>query len=526
MKTIYIVDYGSQFAFLIGRRLRSELGVWCEIIHPTALSSNNIQNIGGIILSGGPKSVSGDNEIENDAVSRIINDPTIPVLGICYGMQMMAKCLGGRVEKGQHGEYGSATIEIDPVFSHIFGFTKTASLHAFELTKTETETVWMSHQDVVIDAGIGSTVIATSNAGIAAMINTDKRCFAVQFHPEVTHTKCGIDVLRYFVTSVCTAIPLNTWNNATRFEKCKEIIHSIVVPGEDFVVLGLSGGVDSMVTAALLSKILDASLWRAIYIDFGTMREGETVRVQYWCQQLGIPLHVISKHDECLRALIGVTDPERKRKIMGELFANTFKDAYGAREPTVLCQGTIYPDVIESGGGKADVIKSHHNVGGLPKNYKLKILEPLRWFFKDEVRLLGAELGLPPDVINCHPFPGPGLTVRIIGEVTQEKLTTVRRADHIFMNKIRQAGLYNRISQAYAGMLEGKSVGVVGDQRRYGNIIVLRAVCTDDFMTANIYPFDCVWLESVATEIINQCSSVARVMFDVTSKPPGTIELE
>jgi GMP synthase (glutamine-hydrolysing) len=283
-----------------------------------------------------------------------------------------------------------------------------------------------------------------------------------------------------------------------------------------------------MVTATIMSKALKPTQWKAVYIDFGTMRYNETEDVWTCCKELGIPLQLIDLSQECFQSLEGVVDPEQKRKIMGKLFVDAFKNARKQFNPTILAQGTIYPDVIESSHhkGQSDVIKSHHNVGGLPEDLNLKLLEPLRWFFKDEVRMLGKELGLPDKIINRHPFPGPGLSIRIIGEVTVEKIETVRNADRIFMEHINRAGLYLNISQACAGMLEGKSVGVVGDQRRHGSIIVLRAVCTDDFMTATVYPFDAKWLETVATDIINNCSSVARVVYDITSKPPGTIELE
>lgn len=530
MLPIHIVDNGSQYSFLIGRCLRASLGVWCEIIQPSELHKLVAGKTAGVILSGGPKSVYSNVTTIRNEESRVINDPAIPVLGICYGMQLMATCLGGEVRKGYQGEFGSTQLVWNNESPFIF--EETSTMQYFEDKPASTvhykvyanATVWMSHMDVVTNPGVGSVIVGKSPAGIAAFKNDEKNCWAVQFHPEVKHTVDGVRILSTFVTEKCK-LALGTWNDKSRLEKCVETIRD-VVKEKDYVILGLSGGVDSMVTATLLSKVLNPSQWKAVYIDFGTMRYQETEQVRQCCLDLKIPLQVLSLEDTCLRRLQGVTDPEQKRKIMGALFVEAFKNARQQCNPTILAQGTIYPDVIESAKGQSDLIKSHHNVGGLPDDLNLKLLEPLRWFFKDEVRMLGRELGLPEQLINRHPFPGPGLTVRIIGEVTAEKIETVRHADRIFMEHIIRAGLYNKISQAYAGMFEGKSVGVVGDQRRHGEIIVLRAVCTDDFMTASIYPFSATWLETVATDIINNCSTVARVVYDITSKPPGTIELE
>ncbi len=512
-KTVWIVDYGSQYCFLIGRCIRSSLGVWCEIISPQQLDTVTRENTAAVVLSGGPKSVYEQKVEDDQHAKRIINDSQIPVIGVCYGMQLCATMLDGIVIHGEKGEYGHTQIELldkDGMFAN-----------------TNPDSVWMSHQDVVINPGIGSKIVATSGAGIAAFENNEKKCWAVQFHPEVSHTKCGIQLLSNFLTKVC-GIQLGSWNSSTRLEQCRQYVSHIITPN-DFVILGLSGGVDSMVCAALLTKLLVPTMWQAVLVDLGIMRQSEVDDVRKCCDELLIPLTIVDRSDECFAKLSGITEPEQKRKIIGALFIDAFKSVTSKLKPTVLCQGTIYPDVIESGksqSGSADIIKSHHNVGGLPKDLGLKLLEPLRWFFKDEVRSLGLDIGLPKNVINRHPFPGPGLAIRIVGEVTPDKVKIVAKADFIFLEHIRQSGFYDAISQAFAGMFDCKAVGVVGDQRRYGWVIVLRAVCTDDFMTANVYPFHVNWLEATATDIINRCPEVARVVFDVTSKPPGTIELE
>lgn len=512
-KRVFIVDYGSQYCFLIGRRLRSDMGTWCEIITPNELSTLTHDNASAVILSGGPKSVYSVNDADDVEVKRIINDPAIPVLGICYGMQLIAKCLGGTVVRGDKGEYGHTTVarvSSDPI------------CHGCEVWPI----VWMSHQDVVVDPGQESIVTIRSEAGIAGFTNNERKCWAVQFHPEVSHTKCGHQILQNFLNFY--HIEQNTWNSSTRYEQCKQYVQETVRPN-DFVILGLSGGVDSMVCAALLTKLLPPTQWQAVLVDLGIMRQSEVNDVQKYCSDLNIPLQVVDRKTECYTKLANITDPEQKRKIIGSLFIDAFKDTSLTLKPTILCQGTIYPDVIESGrskSGTAATIKSHHNVGGLPQNMGLTLLEPLRLLFKDEVRLLGLELGLPKVVVGRHPFPGPGLAIRIIGEVTAEKVQIVAAADQIFLEHIHRSNIYDVISQAYAGLLDCKAVGVVGDQRRYGWIICLRAICTEDFMTANVYPFTIHWLENVSTDIINKCPNIARVMYDITSKPPGTIELE
>lgn len=502
VKRVVIVDFGSQYCFLIGRLVRS-LGVWCEIVAPNELHDVTQENAAAVILSGGPQSVYHQTSLDEENVKRIILDPKIPVLGICFGMQLMAKTLGGSVVPGEFGE---------------FGHTKVSFRDAI------VESVWMSHQDVVRDAGQGSVVLATSPAGIAAFKNVPTKCLAVQFHPEVAHTACGKGIFASFFQDLC-GITLGLWNNAAQLAQCKKHVADQIGP-EDFVILGLSGGVDSMVCAALLAHVLPPSRWQAVLVDMGIMRQSEVQEVRETCEQLKIPLKIVQQ--PCFAQLAGVTEPEQKRKIIGALFIEAFKSST-QQKATILCQGTIYPDVIESGrssAGTSETIKSHHNVGGLPRDLGLKLLEPLRLLFKDEVRELGLQLGLPATIVRRHPFPGPGLAIRIIGEVTPEKVLAVAAADHIFIDHIRQAGLYDKISQAYAGLFDGKSVGVVGDQRRYGWIASLRAVCTDDFMTATAYPFEVPFLERVATDIINRCPQIVRVAYDVTSKPPGTIELE
>jgi GMP synthase (glutamine-hydrolysing) len=517
---IVIVDYGSQYSYLIGRTLRSEIGVWCEIISPSQLHTVKASNALGVILSGGPQAVASDNFVEE---RRIIEDPGLPVLGVCYGMQLIATVLGATVKKAAQGEFGGTVVQAtneEPLFDGCFQWKPG-------------EHVWMSHHDTVQDdiQDTGAIVTSESPAGIASFRHDEKRCWAVQWHPEVNHTKNGTHFLRNWIKQTTKAQP-GQWDEEARLKSCTEIIQSMIGT-DDRVVLGLSGGVDSMVTATLLAKVLKAEQWIAVYVDHGMMRINETEQVQETCRHLGIPLKVVDASEEFFIHLQKICEPEHKRKLIGTLFISAFSSATHAFKPTHLAQGTIYPDVVESAradnsgdGAGQHVIKSHHNVGGLPKELGLKLLEPLRWLFKDEVRMLGRELGLPQNVIGRHPFPGPGLAIRCLGEINERKISVIQRADKIFLDAIREARLYDKIAQAYAAILDCQAVGVVGDQRRRGWIICLRAVCTKDFMTANVYPFDMKWLEKVGGTIINRCSEVARVMYDVSSKPPGTIELE
>ena len=521
--TLRIVDYGSQYCHLIGRLIRNQIGVWCEIMHPSQLHTVNAGNTSGLILSGGPESVTGAFEGTQSYRAeerRVIEDPNIPILGICYGMQLAATVLGGTVAKGTVGEFGPTRLLVQEPDT---GYPMFANCNM--------KMVWMSHQDSVTKLGSGCTQRGSTLCCIAAFSSEKHRVWGIQFHPEVKHTIKGEQLLRNFVVGYC-GLEEGSWSDETRLEKCLQLIKDTVGP-DDHVVLGLSGGVDSMVTATLLSRALKPEQWRAVYVDHGLMRLGETEEVKETCASLGIPLVVEECSEEFFSHLKGVIEPEHKRKLIGSLFIRAFDSAVKEFKPTVLAQGTIYPDVVESGradnsggGSKQHVIKSHHNVGGLPNDMKMRLLEPLRWLFKDEVRTLGRKLGLPEKVLGRHPFPGPGLAIRILGTITSRKVGILQSVDAIFMNAIRRDGMYDKISQAYAALIDAKAVGVVGDTRRYGYVVVLRAVCTEDFMTASVYPFDINWLQQVAVEIVNRTTGVTRVMYDVTPKPPGTIELE
>ena len=517
---ILILDFGSQYSQLIARRVRDS-GVFCEMF-PYDIDTQRIIDFGakGIILSGGPESVHAENSPRiNDAVF----DLGVPVLGICYGMQAMAERFGGQVHASDIHEFGAATINIDGKSTMIDGIEDAAG----KLN------VWMSHGDKVVEAPKGFDIVAsTPSCPIAIMADDSRHYYGLQFHPEVTHTVQGQALLGRFVHKICDCAGSWTPDNIIdmRIEQLKKQI------GDKQVLLGLSGGVDSSVVAALLHKAIGDQL-TCVFVDTGLLRlhEGDQV-MQIFAENMGVKVIRVDAEELFLTALAGESDPEAKRKIIGKTFIDVF--ANSAREISeqsdgkvieFLAQGTIYPDVIESAKshqGKAHVIKSHHNVGGLPDDLAFELVEPLRDLFKDEVRKLGMTLGLPAKMINRHPFPGPGLGVRILGEVTKEFADILRSADAIFMEELEKSGWYEKTAQAFAVFQPIKSVGVVGDGRRYAWVIALRAVETVDFMTARFahLPYDLI--ETVSNRIMNEIAEVSRVTYDVSSKPPATIEWE
>ncbi|MEN9756312.1 MAG: synthase [Pseudomonadota bacterium] len=516
---ILILDFGSQYTQLIARRIR-EIGVYCEI-YSCECSSQEIKHFSpkGIILSGGPESVTEGN---TPRAPQIVFELGIPVLGICYGMQTMTQQLGGSVETSSHREFGYAQIRARGHSKLLNGIEDHLSSEGFGLLD-----VWMSHGDRVVTLPEGFKLIASSEgAPIAGMANEDKHFYALQFHPEVTHTKQGGRILSRFVLDICECAAL--WNSNNIIEDSIKSVREKV--GDDEVILGLSGGVDSSVVAALLHKAIGTQL-TCVFVDTGLLRlnEGDQV-MAIFAQHLGVKVIRVDAENRYLAALAGVNDPEKKRKIIGNLFIEIFDEqAAKLSNAKWLAQGTIYPDVIESAGaksGKAHLIKSHHNVGGLPENMALKLVEPLRELFKDEVRKLGVELGLPADMVYRHPFPGPGLGVRILGEVKKEFADLLRQADNIFIEELYRHDLYDKVSQAFAVFLPVKSVGVMGDGRRYDYVIAIRAVETIDFMTARWahLPYD--FLDLISRRIINEVSGISRVTYDISGKPPATIEWE
>ncbi len=516
---ILIVDFGSQYTQLIARRVR-EIGVYCEIqpydADPAALRAFQPR---GVILSGSPESTT---VADGPRIPQVILDLETPLLGVCYGMQAMAMQLGGRVEPSDHQEFGYAQVRAHAHSALLRDIEDHASPEGYGLLD-----VWMSHGDRVIDPPPGFIRIAsTETCPIAGMADEHRRWYGVQFHPEVTHTRQGERILRRFVLDICACAPL--WTTGNIIEDSIAAIRSQV--GGDEVLLALSGGVDSSVVAALLHRAIGTQL-TCVFVDTGLLRlhEGDQVMATFG-QHLGVRVIRVDAGERFLSALVGITDPEQKRKIIGGLFVAIFEEeAARLRDVQWLAQGTIYPDVIESAGaktGKAHVIKSHHNVGGLPAAMRLKLVEPLRELFKDEVRRLGVELGLPSEMVYRHPFPGPGLGVRILGEVRGEYAEPLRRADHIFIEELRQHDLYDRVSQAFAVFLPVKSVGVMGDGRRYDYVIALRAVETVDFMTARWAHLPYEFLDRVSRRIINEVRGVSRVVYDVSGKPPATIEWE
>ena len=511
---ILIVDLGSQVTQLIARRVREE-GVYCEIVpFQKAEAALREMQPKGVILSGGPASVLDKNA---PLAPMAVYQAGLPVLGICYGEQAMAQQLGGKVEGGHHREFGRAEVEL----------TKTSPLTEGVWEVGQRYPVWMSHGDRVTKLPEGFAAIGTSANAPIAMIADDKRKFyATQFHLEVVHTPHGAALLRNFVRNVAGCS--GDWTMRAFKEEAIEKIRAQVGRGK--VICGLSGGVDSAVAAVLIHEAIGEQL-TCVFVDHGLMRFGEAEKVvTLFRDTYNIPLVHVNAENTFLRALEGVDDPEVKRKTIGKLFIDVFEaEAKKVGGAQFLAQGTLYPDVIESvsyTGGPSVMIKSHHNVGGLPERMRMHLVEPLRELFKDEVRALGRELGLPEAFVGRHPFPGPGLAIRCPGVISKDKLDILRLADEIYVEEIRRAGLYDDIWQAFAVLLPVKTVGVMGDFRTYEYVVGLRAVTSTDGMTADFYPFDMAFIGRVATRIINEVKGINRVVYDVTSKPPGTIEWE
>jgi GMP synthase (glutamine-hydrolysing) len=507
--TVLVVDFGAQYAQLIARRVR-EAHVYSEIV-PASMSAADMlaRHPKGIILSGGPKSVYADNA---PTIDPGIYGTGVPVLGICYGAQLLTQQLGGEVAHTGTGEYGRTVLHRDRMPSVLMDEWPQAS------------NVWMSHGDSIVGAPAGFRVTATTDeVPVAALEDGDRRVYGVQFHPEVVHTDRGQELLKRFLFDVCDCLP--TWTHTSVIETAVEAVRSQV--GGEQVLCALSGGVDSAVAAALVHKAVGDQL-TCVFVDTGLMRAGEGEQVEAaFLRQFRVDLVHVKAEQRFFDALESVTEPEAKRKIIGELFIRIFEEvAIEHQDVKFLVQGTLYPDVIESGTSEAATIKSHHNVGGLPEDMDLELVEPLRLLFKDEVRSIGVELGLPEELVWRQPFPGPGLAVRIIGEVTSERVEILRRADQIVLEEVHRAGLDRELWQYFAVLPAIRSVGVMGDERTYAYPIVVRAVTSEDAMTADWarLPYDL--LEQLSRRIIGEVAGVNRVVYDVTSKPPGTIEWE
>lgn len=513
--TILVLDFGSQYLHLITRRLR-EFNVYAEMWPCTQKIAELGWKPTGVILSGGPYSVYAE---DAPHVDHAVFELGVPILGICYGMQELAWINGKGVGRGEKREYGPATLTVEDALCPLFDGVDHLQ-------------VWMLHGDKLVALPDGFKTVATlDNLPYAAIAHTSKPIYGIQFHPEVTHTAKGKVLLKNFAVSICKA--QQNWTMANFIDTEIQRIRDLVGPTAE-VIGAVSGGVDSTVAAKLMKEAI-GDRFHAIYVDNGVMRLNETAQVKETLDAgLGINLTVVDAGDEFLGKLKGVTDPERKRKIIGNTFIEVFERVAAQIQPKsgdeieFLLQGTLYPDVIESISfkGPSQTIKTHHNVGGLLENMKLKLIEPLRELFKDEVRELGELMGIPHDLVWRHPFPGPGIAIRVLGEVTPAQVKIAREADHIFIEEIKAAGLYREISQAFAALLPVKLVGVMGDQRTYEQVIALRAIETTDFMTADWYVFEAAFLKRVALRIVNEVDGVARVTYDITSKPPATVEWE
>lgn len=506
---IIILDFGAQYTQLIARRVR-ECSVYCEILpFDTSLDEISSRNPKGIILSGGPSSVYEDGA---PRINIEIFHLGVPVLGICYGQQLMAYLLGGKVVRADNREYGRADLHVHQQSRLFEGLPTNLSC-------------WMSHGDKVLEPPPGfQTLASTRSSPVAAMADPSRMLYGVQFHPEVSHTPFGKELLRQFVVEICDCHQL--WTTRSFIEESIETIRNQVKGAG--VVCGVSGGIDSCTVAALVHRAIGDRL-TCIFVDHGLLRQGEAQQVRHdFAEALGIHLIYVDAAQRFLNRLEGITDPERKRKIIGEEFVRVFEEsADNLTGVEFLAQGTLYPDVIESGTRTAAKIKTHHNVGGLPEDMRLQVIEPLRYLFKDEVRAVACELGLPEAIVWRHPFPGPGLAIRITGEVTVERLEMVRQADAIFIEELKKANLYRTIWQAFAALAPGiRSVGVMGDSRTYAHPIILRAVTSEDAMTAHWarLPYDL--LEHISNRIVNEVHGINRVVYDISSKPPATIEWE
>jgi GMP synthase (glutamine-hydrolysing) len=509
---IIIIDFGSQYTQLIARRVR-EIGVYSEVISPF-LSLNRIieMNPLGIILSGGPETVTSNKapKVDNNLFSL-----GIPILGICYGMQTSAKELGGEVSAAEIREFGHASVSL---------VNNSVLFEGVDLNKGLLD-VWMSHGDKVTVLPKGFQIIASSkNCSIAGFQNINQNIYGLQFHPEVTHTNQGKKILSNFLFKICGCS--KNWSTSDIIKSMVSNVQSEVK--NEKVLLGLSGGVDSSVVAMLLHKSINNNLI-CIFVDHGLLRLGEVEEVMSTFEALGIDIRMVDASELFLSKLAGVIDPEKKRKIIGNTFIDVFeREANKIQDVKWLAQGTIYPDVIESSSENhsSSVIKSHHNVGGLPEKMNLKLLEPIRELFKDEVKKIGAELNTPNHILSRHPFPGPGLGIRIMGEVNETRIAILQKADKIFIDELKKHNLYNKLSQAFVVYLPVKSVGVVGDERRYEDVLALRAVETVDFMTATWAHLPYEFIGKVSNRIVNELSSISRVVYDCTGKPPATIEWE